>query len=90
MVTIRYSIVYLKLTMRADLKCSHHVHVHTHTAHTQWLLCEGMDLLANLIMVIISQHIIYQIITYTLNLHNVICQLYLNKAGERKEISEWI
>ena len=27
----------------------------------------------------------YQIITlYTLNLHNVICQLYLNKAGEKR------
>ena len=28
----------------------------------------------------------YQINTlYTSNLHNVVCQLYLNKAGEKKE-----
>ena len=31
----------------------------------------------------------YQINTlYTLNLHNVICQLYLNNAGGKKEICE--
>lgn len=40
-----------------------------------------IDVLTNLLVVIISQYI-YQIITlHTLNLHNVICQLYPNKAG---------
>lgn len=42
-----------------------------------------MDALSNLIVVIILQYIyMYQIITsYTLNLHNVVYQLYLHKAG---------
>ena len=41
-----------------------------------------MELLANLMMVIILQYM-YQIITmYTLNVHNVTCQLQLNKAGK--------
>lgn len=40
-----------------------------------------MDLLTNICMVIILQCVyMYQIIAmYTLDLHNVICQLYLNK-----------
>ena len=39
-------------------------------------------MLINLI-VIISQYILYQIINlYTVDIYNVICQLYLSKAGE--------
>ena len=44
-----------------------------------------MDLLAELIMVIISHHVVYLIIMYNLNLHSVICQLYLNETGERNQ-----
>ena len=29
----------------------------------------------------------YTIVLYALNLHNVICQLYLDKAGEKNESS---
>ena len=35
-----------------------------------------MEVLANAVMVVILQYVS----NYTLNLHNVICQLYLNKA----------
>ena len=43
---------------------------------------EVMDMLTKLTVVIISQDICVAIITlYTLNLHNVVCQLYLNKTG---------
>ena len=38
-------------------------------------------------LVIISQHIRISNILYTLNLCNVICQVYLNKAGKNK--MEW-
>ena len=41
-----------------------------------------MDVLTNLIVVIILQYIcVCQITMYTLNLYNVICQFYLNRAG---------
>ena len=41
-----------------------------------------MDMLTKLTVVIISQYICVAIITlYALNLHNVVCQLYLNKTG---------
>lgn len=46
-----------------------------------------MDVLTNLIVhiiEIISISVSNQVITlYTLNLHNVLCQLYLNKAWEK-------
>ena len=38
-----------------------------------------MDALTNLIMVIISQYLNY---TVHLNLHNVVCKLYINKDGK--------
>ena len=42
-------------------------------------------LIANLIVVIISQIYMFQSNTlYTLKIHYVICQLCLNKAGERE------
>ena len=54
-------------------------------------LCEVMHMLTNLIVVIILQYT--QVANHhkcSLNLHNVICQLHLNKAGEKKEwISFW-
>lgn len=44
-----------------------------------------MDVLTNPVMVTTLQYIRVQIITlYTLNLYNVKCQLYLNKAGRKK------
>ena len=47
-----------------------------------------MNALTNLIVAIISQYILVAIITlYNLNLHDVICQLYLNKAGKTIYIS---
>ena len=44
-----------------------------------------VEVLTNLIVVIVSQYIcVYQIIKlYILKLHNVICQLYLDKAGAK-------
>ena len=59
---------------------------HKHTRYTR-LQHKVVDLLADLIMVIISQHIVYQIIMYTLNLHSVV-SFFSMKPG--KEISEWI
>lgn len=52
--------------------------------------CEVKTVLTNLIVIIISQYIVYQIImSYTLDLPNVICQLYLSelkkKMKERKK-----
>ena len=45
-------------------------------------------MLINTIIVTISQ-CVYQIITlYTLNLHNVICQLHLNKARKKNSIDK--
>ena len=41
-----------------------------------------MKVLTNPIVLIISQYTGY-IYPITLNLHNVICQLYLNKAGKK-------
>ena len=45
-----------------------------------------MDVLTNLIVIIILQYIYMdEIITlYILSIHNVICQLYLIKAGKNK------
>ena len=46
-----------------------------------------MDVLINFIVVII--HNVYQIFTlYTLNIHSLICQLYLNETGGKKEWEE--
>ena len=42
------------------------------------------EVLANAMVVIISQYHIY--ILYTLYLHNVICQFYLSKAGKKEKI----
>lgn len=43
-----------------------------------------MDVLTNFIVIILLYIYVFQINTlYTLNLHNVICQLYLSKAGEK-------
>ena len=44
------NIVYLKFAKRVDLKFSHQT-------HKKWLLCEIMDVLTNLIVVIILQYI---------------------------------
>ena len=41
-----------------------------------------MDVLINFIVIIISKH--RGILLYTLNLHNVICQLHLNKGVKFK------
>ena len=41
-----------------------------------------MKVLANIVVVIIFQEVSIQIKAYTLNLHNVICQLYLHEAGK--------
>ena len=66
----------MKVAKRVDIKWSHH--------KKKWKLCEGIEVLTNPTVVIILQYM-YQIITlYTLNLHNVICQLYLNKAEKIK------
>ena len=40
--------------------------------------------LANAMVVIISQYLIY--ILYTLYLHNGICQFYLSKVGKKEKI----
>lgn len=31
----------------------------------------------------------YQIISYTLNLHNIICQSYLNKTEEKEKLNQF-
>lgn len=47
-------------------------------------LYEVMDVLTNFIVVILYNIYVFQINTlYTLTLHNVICQLYLSKTGEK-------
>lgn len=56
--------------------------------------CEVKTVLTNLIVIIISQYIVYQIImSYTLDLPNVICQLYLSelkkKMSEKKSEMTW-
>ena len=42
-------------------------------------------MLTNLIVAVILQHIYNKSSLYTLYLHNVLCQLYLNKTGKRKK-----
>ena len=87
MITIK-NIVHLKFAKTVDLKCSHHTHIHTHTK----LLCEVMDVLINLIVVIIVTHCItvymhikssycapLKITLYSRNWHSSIKQLYSNK-----------
>ena len=47
-----------------------------------------MDVLSNLIVGIISQYVSNHCCTvYTLKLHTVTCQLYLNKTGKIKVLS---
>lgn len=77
----QYYIVYLKVAMRIDLNM-----FSPQTTTKKWQLCAVMDVLPNITVVITSQyicrsnhHIVY------LNLHNIICRLYLNKAGGGKE-----
>ena len=43
-----------------------------------------MQVLAKAMVVIILQYISLSNMLYTLSLHNVICQLYLNKPGGKK------
>ena len=55
----------------------------------QKVISEVMEMLINLIVVIISQYIcVTNLTVYSLNLYNVICQLYLNKAGKNKCIED--
>ena len=60
------------LLRKKNLRVIFATHTHTHR------LCEVLDVLINLIMVIISQciHISNQ---YTLNIYNLTCQLHHNK-----------
>ena len=49
--------------------------------------------ITNLIVVTVSLYIHPTITLYTLNLHNVMCQLYLNKAEKKSlklKLSFWI
>ena len=58
----QYCIVYLKFDKRVDLECSLYTHTHTHThthtyTHAHKVLCEVMDVLTKLMVVITSQYI---------------------------------
>ena len=48
-----------------------------------------MDLLANSMVVIILRYVCQIIIVYTLNLHNVLCRLYLKKPGKKNTLVEY-
>ena len=48
-----------------------------------------MDLLTNSMVVIILWYVCQIIILYTLNLHNVLCQLYLKKLGKKNTLVEY-
>ena len=76
---IQYYIIYLQVAKRVGFKNSHHKEKII-TIWTWWIL-------TNLIVVIILQHI-QKSNNYidTLNLHNDICQLYLNRTGREKPI----
>lgn len=49
----------------------------------KWQLYDGLEMLAIAMVVIILQHLNPINLLYTLNLHDVTCQLYLNKAGKK-------
>ena len=44
-----------------------------------------MEVLANMMLVIILQYISQINTLYTLKSHSVICQVYLNKVGDKKQ-----
>lgn len=46
---------------------------------------EVMNVLANFIVASTSQCTVYEIMSCTLNLHKVMCQFYLHKAGGGKK-----
>ena len=49
------------------------------------VLCKVIEELASAVVTTILQYQMYKInMFYSLNLHNVICQSYLHKAGENK------
>lgn len=57
------------------------------TTHTKKQLCEVMDVLTNLTVVIILQYIhIANYCAVYLKLYSIICQLYFKKAGEKSSV----
>lgn len=61
-------------------KGSYHIHI-----HTVWKLCEVIDILIGLIVVMISQYIYQVIYIVCLKLGHVTCQLYLDKARKNED-----
>ena len=60
-----------------DIKCSHR-------KKKKWLLCDMTQVLVNALVVITLPYIsVSNQRACTLNLCNVICQLYLDKAGKK-------
>lgn len=78
--TMQYSIVYLEINSQRDLNV-----LTTQTHRYTRLHCKVMDLLADLILVIISQPIVYQIIRYTLNLYSVSLSVISQWNRERNQ-----
>ena len=79
-------ILYFKADTSLDLKCSYY--------KKKWQLCEVMEMLANTSVVIILQDINVEINTWcALNLHSVICQLYLDILKKQKlfkvKLNKW-
>lgn len=57
---------------------------YSYHTHTVWKLCEVIDILIGLIVVMISQYIYQVIYIVCLKLVHVTCQLYLDKARKNK------
>lgn len=78
MAVVKYCIIFLKVAKRVDLKYSHH---HCHSK----LLCEAMNVLTSLIVVIILQYIcmLNDCVVHPLKSHNVTCELYFSKVGRK-------
>ena len=66
----------LKIAKRVDHKISQLTHI-----HIMWSMGE----LTDLIMSSFTTFMVYQVMLYTLNLYNVLCQFYFNKAEEKND-----
>ena len=71
----RYTIQYLYIAKRVNLKSSHH------KEEKSLYLYKVMDV--NLVWQTFRNMYVYQVMLYTLNLYNVICQLYCNNTGKQ-------
>ena len=79
-----------KVTDKAQKKSSVVLRNSCPDPHTQNNYSKVMHLLTQLTVVTVSQYIHISIMKlYTLNIHNIICQLYLRKARRKEKKAVW-